>query len=601
MAFFMRNVLLSLLCLAAAAWAEDAPPPASADVRILIDVSGSMQKTDPLNLRAPALKLLVSLLPADAQASLWLFAEEPQLLIPLGKTGKAWKTQALAGANKIHSRGLFTDIEAALNQASEDWKNASALAGKRHLILLTDGKVDVSKEAQKSAESRQRIINEAIPKLQQLGVQVHTLALSEDADLELLKKLSQDSGGWSEAIQAAEQLERMFAKVVAKTTPHDTVPLQGNKFTIDTSIQEFSLLVFLGPATEPTRLIRPDKLEASEIMLLPNIHWHHERGYDLITVDHPEPGVWELIAKTDPDNQVMVITDLKLVVKDLPNYLTKGDSLNISAHFTDQDGIITKEEFLKLISLRFKHDKGDEQELAQDAAKPGYFTGALKDLMPGKYSVLITADGKTFKREIQHDLEVVEQLVASKLTVDSGATPPQLAVALTANKELLDIKSVRILAKLSNAYGQNTDIMIPGEGGAWALKLPLPSPQELLTINFAVTAKTLQGKDIKPSVPPLVLNSQTLGQILAPPKDNPPVVAPSEPPSTEKAPEPKPPPPSPEPDGQHKPNWMVTAAAIAVNLVLIVGGWYGYHAYKKRAAAKRLALLNELAPSDAEN
>ncbi|WP_054774258.1 VWA domain-containing protein [Methylogaea oryzae] len=441
----MRSLLL-LLCFAAAAHAEDAPAPASADVRIVIDVSGSMKKTDPLNLRVPALKLLVSLLPADAQASLWLFADEPQLLLPLGRTDKAWKAQALAGADKIHSRGLFTDIEAALNQASEDWKTASSLAGKRHLIILTDGMVDVSKDSKQSAESRQRLIDETTPKLQQLGVKVHTIALSNQADMELLKKLSQDTGGWHEAIEAAEQLERMFAKVVAKTTPHDTVPLQGNKFNVDPSIQEFSLLVFLGQGAEPTKLVRPDKMEVSEIMLQPNVHWRHEQGYDLITVEHPQPGEWQLVAKTDPDNQVMVVTDLKLVVKDLPNYVTKGDALNISAHFTDKEGDITKDEFLKLISLRAKDSVGGaETAVAPDAAKPGYFSAAIKDLTPGKHTLLITADSQTFKREVIHNLEVVEQLVSSQVTVDAAADPPQLTVTLTGNKDVLDIKSMRIM------------------------------------------------------------------------------------------------------------------------------------------------------------
>lgn len=617
----MRPLLLLLCCLSLSVRAEDAPPPPSADVRILIDVSGSMKKTDPLNLRAPALRLLVSLLPADAQASLWLFADDPKLLLALGKTDAAWKRKALNSTGKITSSGLFTNIEAALNQAGEDWKNATALAGKRHLILLTDGKVDIAKEAEKSAESRQRIISDVIPRLQQLGVQVHTVALSEDADQELLKKLSQDSGGSHESIEAAEQLERMFAKVVSKATPHDTVPLQGNKFTIDASIQEFSLLVFLGPNAEPTRLILPNKMEASEIMLLPNIHWRHESGYDLITVEHPDPGVWELVAKTDPDNQVMVVTDLKLVVKDLPNYSTKGDTFNISAHFTDQDGTITKDDFLKLIDLRLKHNS-DEQVLSQDAAKPGYFSAVVNDLQPGRHTLTISADGKTFKREINHTLEVVEQLIASKTSVDTSITPQQLIIALTANKDLLDVKNTRVMAKLSNAYGQSTDVAVPGGDGLWTLKLPLPSPQELLTINFSVTAKTLQGKDIKPSVPPLVLNSQTLAQLLAPAVDKAPVPPAAAPPAAEKPPEPAPqpaPPPEPKPAEEkpaeeahetpapaepeaHKPsNWMVTGAAvIAINLVLIAAGWFGYRAYAKHAAAKRLALLNELAPIDSK-
>lgn len=598
MAFILRSLLPLLLCLAVSAQAENQPEPPSADVRILIDVSGSMKKTDPLNLRVPALKLLVGLLPADAQASLWLFADEPQELLPVGKTGKSWKNQAVAGATQIHSRGQFTNIEAALEQASADWKNASSLSGKRHIMMLTDGMVDISKETEKNAESRQRILDAILPKLQQLGVQIHTIALSDNADMDLLKQLSQNSGGWHESIEAAEQLERIFAKVVSQTTPHDTVPLQGNKFTIDANIQEFSLLVFLSPGAEPTRLIRPDKVEISEIMLQPNVHWRHEAGYDLVTVEHPTAGEWQLLAKTDPDNRVMVVTDLKLVVKELPNYLTQGDPLNILAHFTDREGDITQEDFLKLIALQAKRNNSEETPLMADAARPGYFSAALKGLAPGKYSLAITADGKTFKREITHNLEVVDQLVTSKLTLDAAANPQQLVVTLNANPKVLDTKSVRINVKLSNAYNQNTDVSLPEEGGSWTLKLPVPSPQELLTINFSVNAKTLQGKDIRPSVPPLILNSQTLSQLSAPPppppKEEPPPAPPPPPPPPVEEPKPEPPP-TPVPPSAASSDWTITLiAAAGVNLLLAVGGWYAYRLYKKRAAAKQSELLDGL-------
>ncbi len=45
------------------------PEPAAAldDIRIVIDVSGSMLKTDPNNLRAPALKMLNGLIPRDSK------------------------------------------------------------------------------------------------------------------------------------------------------------------------------------------------------------------------------------------------------------------------------------------------------------------------------------------------------------------------------------------------------------------------------------------------------------------------------------------------------------------------------------------------------
>ncbi|MEQ8661285.1 MAG: hypothetical protein RLW62_10740, partial [Gammaproteobacteria bacterium] len=54
---------------------------AAADVRILVDVSGSMKQNDPRNLRVPALRLVSELLPAGTTAGVWLFAEQASVLV----------------------------------------------------------------------------------------------------------------------------------------------------------------------------------------------------------------------------------------------------------------------------------------------------------------------------------------------------------------------------------------------------------------------------------------------------------------------------------------------------------------------------------------
>jgi len=45
------------------------------DVRVLIDVSGSMKQNDPHKLRAPALRLLVGLLPEGSESGIWTFGQ----------------------------------------------------------------------------------------------------------------------------------------------------------------------------------------------------------------------------------------------------------------------------------------------------------------------------------------------------------------------------------------------------------------------------------------------------------------------------------------------------------------------------------------------
>ncbi|MEX2333424.1 MAG: hypothetical protein WD600_04145, partial [Pseudohongiella sp.] len=53
--------------------AETPPDAAATDVRILIDISGSMRDTDPQNRRTPAINLLIDAIPDDAIAGIWSF------------------------------------------------------------------------------------------------------------------------------------------------------------------------------------------------------------------------------------------------------------------------------------------------------------------------------------------------------------------------------------------------------------------------------------------------------------------------------------------------------------------------------------------------
>ena len=71
-----------------------------------------MKKNDSNNLRIPAIKLLINLLPEGVKVGLWLFAEETKQLVETGVVNKKWRKKALTKVNKIHSRGLLTNIEA---------------------------------------------------------------------------------------------------------------------------------------------------------------------------------------------------------------------------------------------------------------------------------------------------------------------------------------------------------------------------------------------------------------------------------------------------------------------------------------------------------
>ncbi|MFT5451401.1 MAG: hypothetical protein ACI9N9_000885, partial [Enterobacterales bacterium] len=99
------------------------PKPRS-DVRVLVDMSGSMKQNDPDNLRIPAVQLMSNLLPPDSQAGIWTFGQYVNMLVPLGPVDNNWKKSAVESAKKINSLGLFTNIGGAMEHASFGWNTA---------------------------------------------------------------------------------------------------------------------------------------------------------------------------------------------------------------------------------------------------------------------------------------------------------------------------------------------------------------------------------------------------------------------------------------------------------------------------------------------
>ena len=213
------------------------------DIRIVIDVSGSMVHTDPYNLRMPAVRMLNGLITTGSKAGIWTFGRYVNMEVKWGTVDDAWRSEADAGASRIHSRAQFTNVESALKRAITGWDKPDS-STRRSIILLTDGQVDVSKDPAKNASSRSRLLEEMTPSLSKLGINVHAVALSKHSDEDLLKRLAVETAGSFEIAQTANDLQRIFLRMFERASKPDSVPLKGNKFVIDKSISEMTLLVF---------------------------------------------------------------------------------------------------------------------------------------------------------------------------------------------------------------------------------------------------------------------------------------------------------------------------------------------------------------------
>lgn len=466
----------------------------AAQMRVLVDVSGSMKRNDPNNLRTEAAGLVVELLPTSANAGVWSFAEAPEVLVPPGPASEDWKRKARAQLPRIHSRGQYTDIEAILAAAVADWLEAPA-EDDRSVLLLTDGVVDVAAGDDASARSRDQLIDELAPALREAGIAVHTVALSEHADMALLETVAQITDGRFEYADSAEQLNRVFLHMFEQSVERDAVPLVGNAFQIDASISEFTLLAFRPDDGSPVELETPDGTRLSAAAPGEGVSWRQEAGYDLVTVRTPRTGTWTLGGVEDPDNRVMIVTDLGLSTSDLPRYLLSDESLQVRFHLTEKGQRIEREDFLSLVEASVLRDAGaDPIPAALDEAFE--FRAMVPALeRAGEIELALVAESGTFQRVLRRRVSVVENPLAIETDVSRAPDGSiQVSTQLVANEPVLAPDSLRMTLAITGPDGAPRIEEIAGPlAGPVVETFTTPGAYRLAAV---ATARTVTGREV---------------------------------------------------------------------------------------------------------
>lgn len=486
--YYAFCLVILLMSGSALLWADEAP---TTDLRVLIDISGSMKQTDPENLRRPALKLLTGLMPGGIRAGVWTFGQYVNMAVPYGRVDADWKARARREAEALHSRGLYTNIEAALEKATFNWTAPEDPAYDRHLLLLTDGKVDVGDKPQASKESRRRILETLLPRLQRAGVKIHTVGLSDGVDRDLLTTLSAATGGWYEETRDSEALQRLFLRLFEKAVTVQTLPLTNNRFVVDEKVEDITLLVFRRDGDPPLRIVSPEPQSWSEADHPPTMRWYGEEDYDLVTIEQPQSGEWLLQTREDPDNRVMVLTNLQLQVDPLADHLLLQDTLMLSAWLSDKGQRINDQTFLKLVEFTLHTDNppdaGSLRYPLNDADLDGVYQHPLQQaLAVGEHTLRVRASSPTFEREQVHHLRVYEAPLVIRLNEQ-----PEGDYRLHVNPVTALFRPESMQVSLRNSA--DTPIELTRKGNAWQANVPANLIGETLTIEFQATRQ--DGRD----------------------------------------------------------------------------------------------------------
>jgi uncharacterized protein (TIGR03503 family) len=591
-----RLLLAVVWCCLSLSLAAQEAAPLKPDVRLVIDISGSMKRNDPNNLRQPAVDLLVRLVPEGAKAGVWTFAKYVNMLVPHQVVDAAWREAASKKAAEINSVGLFTHIGSALETAAPDvGKGNPGYA--TSVILLTDGVVDISKNPAENEAEWRRIVDKVLPELKEAGYKVHAVALSDEADKNLLEKLALATDGTFAVAKTADDLMKIFLQAFDQAVPVQKVPLVNNRFLVDSSVNEFTALIFRQNSAEQTRLIGPDEVVIQADKFPDDVRWLRTDNYDLITVVQPYEGEWQVEAALEPESRVTVVSNLSLRVKTLPNNLFRGARESISFALLEDGKPLLDKAFLGLLINTVTLAQGNDATAPspvwsatlprEHVPSDGVFSRELPQFdRLGLYELRLTMDGGTFKREFSHQITVREPFSATLEAMPDEQGVLQQMLVVRSHSEYIDPQQTQIAATVVNpARRRFVKPLVLTKQDRWQTPIPMDLPGDY-QITIQVTGTDSKKEPFDYALTPLTHTHAADPVFAEEPQPEPepepePELEPTAPKPEPEPQEPEPVPettePTPELPVEHEqtlPAWLLYLFLALGNLAILGGGYW---------------------------
>ncbi|MFP6814236.1 MAG: vWA domain-containing protein, partial [Pseudomonadales bacterium] len=294
-----------------------------------------------------AVGMLLQMLPEDAHAGIWTFSDQVDELVKHGITDQLFKQIAEIQLARLPTGGQRSNLLEALDRASWDAVNPSGRS--RHIVLLAHGALDISDDNAVNEVARQRLLEQRLPALRDAGFKIHTVAVSDAANVALLAEIAKSTGGTTGRVDTAVELRAFLLKVLDNVAMNSLLPHTPDAgFRVDGGIKELTILR-LRAADDPTlTLSDPGGTLLDRTTPQSQIRWHKDVGYDLVSIRDPAPGTWRFQSSSDGDIRVVAVGDLSLQLVGVPGTLLPGGPKTFELYLLSDGRRLTDADFLEL-------------------------------------------------------------------------------------------------------------------------------------------------------------------------------------------------------------------------------------------------------------
>ena len=399
------------------------------NVVLVIDASGSMNQTDPENLRYDATKLFLGLLANDGN-----YVGSVIFSTGIDKVSTISEIKGMGDKNKIEKdiESIKPDIGdtaigVALDKAVQMIKSDGNHELPSVIVLLSDGKTDLSgdKKAEKNSNDLKA---QAIYDAHKEGIRIFTVGLNSNggADMAELQQIAKGTNGECQEVKKASDLKEVFAKFynliysTSTTTIFDGDIGSNGKidatFTVpDAGVEEVNIIISSTSSIKNLTLDPPEspKMSVSDVEKISTV----SKSFTITKITSPEGGEWALHAEGKPGDHVkidMVYNDCLSVSAecDTNKQYHIGDSIHVSGYLLNYDEIATQgyEDYQATLMLTVKTSDNDadniENEIPMQVGDSSYTIDIPIDEI-GTYSMYMQVVGNGMAKDTKNNLIII--------------------------------------------------------------------------------------------------------------------------------------------------------------------------------------------------
>lgn len=312
-----------------------------------------------------------------------------------------------------------------------------------------------------------------------------------------------------------------------KVVPVDIASELKNRFRVDHMVSSMTLLIQREYGSAPVVIVLPDGSKWYANRHPETVKWVDGMTGDIIYIESPQPGPWQLVGKVVPGSKIKRISKLEIEVQHLPQPLFQGEEIKVVAQLMgDAERVrMPGMDYLVEWTTHFvsKHRAGDENFAAGDIIVGSYkdngekfderpddgmFTSDINLKQPwGEYDFVVHARNNVFERQVSFPFTLSPRPVNAEVMTPEDPLTGQWKIMLHADSSVLQLAETHFSFELVGPAGLQLPLVLHGLSQS-DVELDLPPVTEFgsYRIKGSVATTTVSGREIVLDLPELFFN-----------------------------------------------------------------------------------------------